>query len=482
MSTPIRRLAAVVMALFVLLMGAAVFQQAIAAGGYRTDPRNVRNVFDRAVERRGAMITADGVTVARSERTTSDRYVRGYPLGAQYAHITGYASALFGETALESSQGSVLRAEDDGSLGAKLESWLGADLEPRDIHLTINDDLQQAALEALAGNIGAIVALDPRDGRVLAMVAAPSYNPNLLIGLDPSDGDHLAADRAQPLVSRATRALYPPGSTFKVITAAAAIEYGIATPDDRFLNLGALDLPGSEAVILNPGGRRCGAGDTVTLADAMAASCNTVFAALGMEVGPEGMAMMASAFGFGQTPPIEIETIASSFPDPGSIAGDLAALAQDAIGERDVRATPLQMALVAAAIAGNGTIPVPTLVAEVVTASGTISKRDEPVTWKRAVSPGTATVLRELLLDVVARGTGTEAAADGLLVGGKTGTAEVPGAAPHTWFIGFATTPDGRRIALAVLIESGGHLGVDGTGGTVAAPIARMVLEAWRDL
>ena len=124
----------------------------------------------------------------------------------------------------------------------------------------------------------------------------------------------------------------------------------------------------------------------------------------------------------------------------------------------------------------------PTLVAEVVTASGTISKRDEPVTWKRAVSPGTATVLRELLLDVVARGTGTEAAADGLLVGGKTGTAEVPGAAPHTWFIGFATTPDGRRIALAVLIESGGHLGVDGTGGTVAAPIARMVLEAWRDL
>jgi peptidoglycan glycosyltransferase len=288
----------------------------------------------------------------------------------------------------------------------------------------------------------------------------------------------LLADPSEPLASRSTNRTYPPGSTFKVIVTAAAIESGVAGPDTLLPDPVELELPGTSEVIRNFDRQTCGDGTEVTLQTAFRRSCNTVFAELGLLLGAEALTTEAETFGFNQDTPFELPVLNSFFPQPSEFSNDLPALAQSAIGQRDVRATPLEMALVAAAIANDGIIMEPSLVSHIFDAEGDVISENEPALLQRAVSPSSADIISDLMERVVASGTGTRATVPNVRVAGKTGTAETGVGPPHVWFIGFAPVEQ-PTIALAVLVESGGEAGENATGGSVAAPIAQEILAYW---
>jgi peptidoglycan glycosyltransferase len=342
----------------------------------------------------------------------------------------------------------------------------------------LNTALQEAAYLALDGQAGAVAAINPSTGEVLALVSSPSFDPTVLLGDDAADRwAELIADSARPLSDRSTAELYPPGSSFKTVVAAAAIDGGIAGPETTFEDTATFDLPGSTASIANADGRPCGGGIEVTLLVGFINSCNTVFADLAIQVGAEDIGRTAEAFGFNQEMAIPWAVARSAFPT-ALLAVDPAALAQSGIGERDVRATVLQMAMVAASVANDGLAMRPYLVARLVQADGTPAEVSQPDEIGRAMSPATATVLSQMMERVVTEGTGRRAAVPGVRVAGKTGTAASPAGPPHAWFIGFAPV-EAPTIALAVLIESGGNTGESATGGTVAAPVAADLIDMW---
>ncbi len=482
MNGPIRHLAGALFLGMLALIGMVSWLQVVQGPDYRNDPRNARVVAARAGRERGTIITSDGVVVATSEADPTDPRVfrRSYPEGEAYAHIVGYSTALFGNTGLEASRSSELVSNRDSTISGVLNAVLGGDLRPRGLRLSINDELQTVAWDALEGQTGAIVAIDPATGAVLAMVSNPTFDPNSLLGIDAGPaGEALETDPDEPLLNRAAQAAYNPGSTFKVVTSAAALETGIAGPGTVYPDVAELDLPGSTATIRNFGRGPCADGSEVTLTTAFARSCNTVFGALGLELGAEPLVAQAEAFGFNTEPVTDFPAASSTIPSAETFTDALAAVAQTAIGERDVRATPLQMAMIAATVANGGEVLEPYVVAEVFTADADIEARTEPTVLGRAISPATAGALAEMMERVVTGGTGSRAAVSGVRIAGKTGTAEVPGAAPHSWFIGFGPVdaePGQPQIAIAVLVEAGGSVGEDATGGTVAAPIAQAVL------
>jgi peptidoglycan glycosyltransferase len=478
MNRPVRRLAfAVLLALAMLSMG-LTYHQAIRGPSYREDLRNPRAILDRTERERGRIITADGVVVARSEPSGDDsaKFVRVYPEGELYAHTVGYSSGVFGDTGVEKTRRDDLRSHDDGSLTAALISLFGKDLSPDDVRLTINDHLQRAAATALGDQRGSIVVIDPATGAILAMVSSPSFDPNLFAADSLAGGESLSSDTSRPLLNRATAENYPAGSSFKILVAAAALEAGGLTPDSKLPDARELSLPGSTTTIRNADGEYCGDGHTITLERALVVSCNTAFADLGMSLGA------AEAAGFNQQVPFELGAALSVIPPESQLHNDLPALAQTALGQRDLRATPLEMALVAASVANGGVIMRPYLVDEVTDSGGGVLRTTTPAPWLRAMEEATASDLASMMEQVVASGTGWRAAIPGLTVGGKTGTAEGPQGAPDVWFVGFAADPhrsDQPQIALAVLVEAGGDKGVDGSGASVAAPMARTVIEAW---
>ncbi len=477
MKHSIRRSAAGLLLLFGVVAIATTYQQAVAGADYRNDPRNPRIVFDVLLDRRGTITTADGQVVARSVVREDGSHERTYPWGERYAHIVGYASALFGETGVESARSDDLRGPEPTSIEALLDRLFRGGAGPRDLELSVVHTIQAAAASALGEQTGAVVALDPTTGAVLAYLSQPAFDPNTLLDLTSAPaGERLTGDPAQPLVDRAARRVYPPGSTFKIITATAAVEAAIAYPDTLLLDPIALPLPGSTATITNFGGGVCGDGDTVSLEWAMAISCNTAFASLGMEVGADRLIEAAETAGFNREVPFELPSVASMIP---ARLDDLAVVAQTAIGGRDVRASPLLMAVLGGALINDGVMMEPHVVASVIDPDGDVAERVAPRTWRTAMSADTASILAGLLEGVVDNGTGYRAAVEGLRVGGKTGTAEVPDGPPHTWFVGFAIAPGGDTVAVAVLVESGGDRGGEGTGGSVAAPVAREVFEAW---
>ncbi len=483
MNRPLRRLAAAALATLAVMAGGLTYQQAVAGPGYREDVRNPRALADRATRERGPIVTADGVVVALSEPGpgAGASLVRTYPEQALYAHVVGYSSSYFGDTGLEARYAEDLRSGEDGSLTAALLGLLGSDLRAHQVRLTMRDDLQRAAAAALGDQYGAVVALDPVTGAVLALVSNPAFDPNVLAAGTPAEGDALAADPEQPLLNRATAATYPPGSSFKVLVAAAGLESSLVTPETRFTDRIELELPGSTAVIRNADGAYCADGVSLSLERAVAVSCNTAFAELGMLVGAGPLLAAAEAAGFNHTIPFDLATVASVMPTEG-LEGDLPAVAQTSLGQRDVRATPLQMALVAAAVADHGVIMRPYLVEAILDADGAVARSTRPVPWRRAMEESTAGDLALMMEQVVASGTGWRAAVPGVRVAGKTGTAEVPGGAPQVWFIGFGPVEPGPgepQIAVAVLVEDGGSLGEGASGGSVAAPIARAVLAAF---
>ncbi|MEE8330831.1 MAG: penicillin-binding transpeptidase domain-containing protein [Acidimicrobiia bacterium] len=481
MNRPLRRLAAVLFVAFAILAAGTTYAQVLAGPGYRDDNRNTRTIIDEARRERGAILSADGVVLAESVADPSDprSFRRRYPQGPTYAHVVGVAATILADRGLEAELADTLESGRDATISGLFSALTGDDLRARSVRLTIDDRLQQAAVAALGGQKGAIVAIDPTTGAVLAMVSAPAFDPNGLIGLTTDLGNALENDPDRPLLNRAIQETYAPGSTFKTVTAAAAIEGGGAGADSLYPNPAQLTLPGSTATISNFNGGTCGPGDEVTLAVALIRSCNTVFGVIGMETGAGDLIGTAEAFGFNDDIPFALRGATSAVPPAESLASDLPAVAQTALGQRDVRATPLQMALVASAIANGGVVMTPYVVDEIIDADGDVVEETAPTEWRRATSPATARVIADLLREAVETGTGRNAAVSGVVVAGKTGTAEVPDGPPHPWFIGFALMDTTSPIALAVVVESGGDLGDAATGGGVAAPIARQLIETW---
>jgi peptidoglycan glycosyltransferase len=480
---PLRRVALACLVLFALLLGQANWVQVVKAKQYRNDPRNQRVLLRTYDRERGAIVVGVGqssIAVARSVATKDSlKYLRTYPGDEEYAAVTGFASLVYGFTGVERLENDVLAGDDERLLVRRLSDYItGRKVAGGSVLLTLDPQAQRAAYRGLQGKVGAVVALDPRTGAVLAMATSPSYNPALLSSHDPKairdSYNRLIDDPADPLLNRAVERTYPPGSTFKLITTAAALADGY-TPDRRIPSPTVLDLPGTTADLGNFGGERCGNGRTTTLMDALRISCNTAYGALGMTLGDDRLREQAEAFGFGSTDLRVPQRVARSvFPDELTRAQ----VAQSAIGQYDVRVTPLQMAMVAAGIANGGEVMKPYLVKTVLAPDLSTLSATQPQTLRRAITSAVARTLTAMMEKVVTSGTGTRARIPGVRVAGKTGTAQHQvGEPPHAWFVGFAPADD-PQVAVAVLIEDGGNLGSEATGGKIAAPLARAVMQA----
>jgi penicillin-binding protein A len=443
-------------------------------------PSNTRLLLKEYALERGAIRSVNGDTLAVSVPTPDEQLksLRTYPKAELFAHVTGYYSIRYGRERLERSyneeltgEGGVVTMQD---LGDRL---LGKGKKGDTLVLSIDTSVQEAATAALAGRKGAVVALDPVSGQVLAMVSSPSFDPNQLSQHSPQgQQDAWVAlnqdEENRRLVNRAARGTYPPGSTFKVITAAAALENGIGA-STSFPAAREYQPAQTDRVIRNFGGSTCG-GDMV---DALTVSCNTYFARLAAEMPAGILEETAANFGFTETPPLDISSVASRMPDSDDLKSP-AFRALSSIGQYSVAATPLQMALVAAGIANGGKVPAPKLVKQIEDARGKVVQQTSPETWKEAVSPATAGAIKDMMVNVAASGTARAAALPGVKVAAKTGTAQTGEAGDESiaWTIAFAPA-DNPRIAVAVMVEGAGP-GSDETGGRVAAPMVRQVLQA----
>lgn len=478
MNGPIRRLAMGVFAAMSALLLAVTWFQVVRAEDLRTDPLNPRPALSERGKERGVIVTADGTIVAESVQSADRRgFERKYPLGPAFAHVVGYTSVA-GDSGLEAVYADELRSRRDLTISDLLAAVLGRDLRPESIELTIDTQLQLTAFQALGQNRGAVVALDPRTGAVLAMASSPSFDPEGLTGDDALEyRKTLLDDDSRPLIDRATEELFPPGSTFKTVVTATAIDTGFAEPSTQFDDPAELDLPGSTATISNYDERPCNDGSTATLLQAFVRSCNTIFGDLAMQLGAEEIGITSEALGFNQEIDFAWAVPEAVWPTE-ELENDPAALAQSGIGERDVRVTPLHMAMVAATVANGGVTPNPYIVRGVFDADGETVEETAPSEFGRAMAPETASVLAQMMERVVTEGTGRRAAVPEVRVAGKTGTAAGPAGFPHSWFIGFAPV-DAPSIAIAVLIEGSPQAGENASGGTVAAPIASDVIEKW---
>jgi penicillin-binding protein A len=480
----IRIVAAAFLVLFGLLLVNVNYLQVFAAEDLANHPANRRLLIQEYEVNRGEILAADRTTVlARSRETEGTlRYLRRYPQGDLYAHLTGFHSFIFGRSEVEQSYNQYLSGRADELFTDRLlDDILGRDRQGASVVLTVDPELQHATADALAGRPGAVAAVDPRSGEVLAMVANPSYNPNRLASHEGpavrQAWEELNADPARPMVSRANRELFPPGSTFKVVTAAAALENG-ASPDTSYPNPPVLDLPQTTHTLANFGGGHCvGGASQITLAQALQISCNVTFGHIGLELGAEELVEQAHRFGFGEEVSMDIPFSEGQIEDAGFFQDNLPRVAISAIGQGDVRTNVLHMALVAGAIGNRGVMMEPRVASEIRDPSGRVIRRIRPQEYGRPLSPGNAQALARMMQAVVDAGTGTAAQISGLPVAGKTGTAQTTaGADPHAWFIAFAPV-ERPRIAVAVVLLGEGDLGSEATGGALAAPIARTVIE-----
>jgi peptidoglycan glycosyltransferase len=481
MNKPLRKVAIALAVLFAILLVNANIVQVGQAKSLTSNPDNRRVLIDDYAQQRGDII-AGGTAVAVSTPTKDKlKYLRTYPGGALFAPLTGYDSLTLSTSQVEHSEDSVLSGDDPRlsiSLDRISQLLSGKTLRGGTVTLTVDPKAQQVAAKALGNRRGAVVALDPRTGAVLAMVTSPSYDPSLLTGHDPAtiakNYKALLAAPGDPLVNRATQMSYPPGSTFKLIDSAAALMSGKYTPDSVVPAPNSLLLPGTQTTLSNYGGESCGATGTSTLIHALEISCNTAFGGLGISLGADALRAQADAFGFDTSiKDVGIPVATSRFP--GTM--DVPHTALSAIGQFDVRATPLQMAMVAAAIGNGGTEMKPYVVAQEQGPDLKTLSTTAPQKFGQPITAAVAQQLTTMMQAVVTSGTGTGAQIPGVSVAGKTGTADtgVTGQKPDAWFTAFAPAQS-PTIAIAVIVEQGGGE-LNTTGGAVAAPIAKLVME-----
>jgi peptidoglycan glycosyltransferase len=470
MNAAITRVFVFFMVLFAVLVAFTSSWTVFGAEGLRDNPKNRRELLEEQKIRRGLIRAGDETVLARSLKQPDESYVRSYPQGRLFSHAVGYSFVRQGRAGLERFYDDDLsgRTSDFGSLIDRLS---GSQKEGDNLLTTLNPSAQRVALQQLGGRKGAVVALNPRTGAVEVMASVPGYDPNAI--KNEVAFEALNRDDNAPLLNRNTQSGYPPGSTFKVVTAIAAIDSGKYTPDSRVSGRNGKVISG--VPLNNDGGESFG---EITLTEALTHSVNTVFGEVGENVGKLTMKKYMDRLGFGA--PVEIdlprdERAASGERRRGRIipaTSRFVDVGRMAIGQDKLTVTPLQMAMVAASVANGGKLMKPHIADRVVDRDGRTVRTIGPEEMSQVMSPKTASEVGAMMAQVVKEGTGTAAALEGIDVAGKTGTAEVDHGCPNQlWFIAFAPVQD-PQVAIAVTVECG-----TGFGGTVAAPIAKAVMQ-----
>jgi peptidoglycan glycosyltransferase len=476
-SRPIRRIAFVLGILLVALLVNVTVIQVVLAGDYRDRPGNQRVLLEEYDRERGPILVGSNPAARSKETGDTLKFLRVYSDGPLYAPVTGFYSLVYGATGLERTENRILTGSSSLFVVDRAEQlFAGRQPVGGAVTTTINARAQKAAFDGLRGKKGAVVAIEPSTGRILASVQSPSFDPNIQSSHDPATIREyyttLEADPGKPLLNRPIVSLNPPGSTFKIVTAAAALASGRFTPDTVIPGPRTYDLPDSTKKIRNWNGQSCGPGDLVTLRQALAVSCNTAFAWLGNQLGADALRTQADLMGFDQNFEIPLRAATSRFPENP----DDPQTAMSAIGQFDVRATALQMAMVGAAVANSGKTMNPYLVQEVRGPDLAILQTTTPSMYEQAMTSINAAQLTEMLVNVVENGTGSNARIPGIRVAGKTGTAQTGNDNPAVaWFVAFAPAQS-AQVAVAVVVEDAGAAEV--SGNQLAAPIARAVIEA----
>lgn len=505
MNATLRRLSTVVMVMFLALMVSTTWIQFVSAESLNDHPRNVRGTYSALSRDRGPIVVKGGEAIATSVPVDDNyKYQRTYSDGdpgaaAVYAPLTGYYSVVGTISGMERYANSYLAGEDDSLWLDRLQNLItGEEAQGSSVELTIDPKVQKAAWDALGDYTGAAVAIDPKTGAILAMVSKPSYDPNALSTHD-SDAAKAAAEKVinekpvinseddeerrsvyGPTINRTINATFPPGSTFKLLTAAAAIEYDGKTPGTTIPAPDSYVLPGTSTPVGNFGGYPCAASQQMTLLEAMEISCNTAFLNLADEVGKDGMQQMFQEFGF--TDSIEVPMTTSVGAYPGLIGGENdddsdARIALSGIGQGSVRMTPLQVAMISAAIANDGDLMEPYLIQSVRDSDLELVSQTKPSRYKSPFSSSTAEALTEMMKAVVETGSGKGAQIPNVAVAGKTGTAQDEPRSPSLWFTSFAPADD-PQVAVAVVLENEGKSTNETTGGALASPIAKQIMQA----
>jgi len=480
MNKELKRVSTVLVLMFLTLFVSSSVIQVVSADDLRADNRNSRTLYDSFSAERGAILV-NGEAIASSEPVDDEfSYLRTYTNGKLYAPVTGYFTLNQGNTGVEGAYNDYLSGSANAQFLDSVNSIItGQNPKGASVELTLDADVQKAAYEALGDQKGAIVAVEPSTGKILALVSKTSFDPNTLAVHNTSEVistyETLRNSPNKSLVNRAIAGdLYPPGSVFKLVMTAAALESGEFTPDDSFANPARLALPQSSSYITNSGGGTCGGGSKATIETALRLSCNIPFAQLGVALGDEQIRTTAEAFGFGNSFEIPMKSTPSAYPAISSEAE----LMLSSFGQASVRVTPLQMAMVSAGIANNGMVMQPTVVERVLAPDLTVLEQHQPTVYNTPISPETSEIMTQMLVNGVANGAASNARIDGVEVAGKTGTAENGSGEPYTlWFTGFAPADD-PQVAIAVVVENGGGLGQSAFGNQIAAPIAKKVLEA----
>ncbi len=481
MTKELRRLSFVMLAMFVALFMATSWIQVVQAEALSKNPENRRALYDSFEVQRGSIIA--GSAVIASSVPSDDVYAwqRQYVDPLMWAPVTGYMNPVLGSaTALEQAMNGALSGTDESQFLARVERiFTGQKPRGSNVLVTIDPAIQQVAFDALGDYEGAVIAIEPSTGRIIAMVTSPSYDTNALASHDAkaveATYEALVADANQPLINRAIGGdLNPPGSTFKLVVASAALASGKYTPESTFPNPAQWTFPESSNVLHNFDQGTCGPGETVTLADALRLSCNIPMAELAVELGDDAIRAQAEKYGFNSSFTMPLVSTPSIYPpglnDPQT--------ALTGFGQGKVQATPLQMAMVSAGIANDGVVMNPQLVNSVVAPDLTVQQKFDPSPYGTALSKDLAEEMKTMMVANVSNGAASGARIDGVDVAGKTGTAEHGPNDPYTlWFTGFAPAED-PKVAVAVMVENGGGLGQAGTSSGIAAPIAKKVIEA----
>src|SRR5918995_745635 len=497
MERRIRRLGIALVLLFAVLFGQLAYVQVFAADDIKGNPANFsRQLIAEYNVERGKILTADGLVLAESvpaPQGSRYRFERRYPQGDLYGYVTGFYSRIYGRSALEESMNTYLSGEaPELAISTFTDLFLGREKRGANVFVTIDPNLQEAARTALGSNEGAVVAMDPASGDLLALYSTPGFDPSeLSSGSDAQmrrAWKRLNADPEKPLLALSHQELFLPGSSFKIVTASAALENGFG-PDSVWDNPHRLTLPLTNEELENFGDDHCNGGSSqISMMEAFEESCNVTFAEVGLELGPERLAEQARAYGLcGTLPPdrttcdeplvrFELPFQNGRFPEPGYFERNDPLLAFSAIGLDNDLVNPIQMALIASAVANAGTMPQPRLVTEVRDAQGRVARNFGETDVGQAISEGSAAALTRMMISVVNEGSGFLAQIPGIQVAGKTGTAtNGEGRPPNAWFTAFAPAGGAQppEIAVSVIVLDGGDLGSEATGGQVAAPIAR---------